>query len=69
MNPRELIPLTDLASLSAAGISYPNTVHSWRWLFRCRHERGLADAFHRIGRRIVVDPARYVEAVRRNGDV
>jgi hypothetical protein len=28
------------------------------------HERGLDDAFRRIGRRIVVDPERYRELVR-----
>lgn len=55
------IALTDLANLRAAGIVYPSTVHGWRWLFRHRHERGLEDAFRRIGRRIVVDAQRYQE--------
>ncbi len=50
------IALTDLTNLRAAGITYPSTVHGRRWLFRHRHERGLDDAFRRIGRRIVVDP-------------
>jgi len=59
-----LIPLTDLEGLRAAGIVYPKTVHAWRWLFRHRHERGLADAFPRIGDRILVDVARFVELVR-----
>lgn len=59
-----LIPLTDLESLRAAGIVYPRTVHAWRWLFRHRRERGLDDAFRRVGRRILVDVARYVELVR-----
>jgi hypothetical protein len=58
------IALTDLANLRAAGIVYPSTVHGWRWLFRHRHERGLADAFRRIGRRIVVDAQRYQELLR-----
>ena len=58
------VALTDLANLRAAGIAYPSTVHGWRWLFRNRHERGLDDAFRRIGRRIVVDPERYRELVR-----
>lgn len=57
-----LVALTDVAGLRAAGITYPHTVHAWRWLYR--HERGLADAFRRIGRRIVVDPERYFELVR-----
>jgi hypothetical protein len=59
-----LIPMTDVAALRAVGIAYPSTVHGWRWLFRNRHERGLGDAFRRIGRRIVVDPERYRELVR-----
>ena len=58
------IALTDLSNLRAAGIAYPSTIPGWRWLFRHRHERGLQDAFRRIGRRIVVDPQRYKELVR-----
>jgi hypothetical protein len=58
------VALTDLTNLRAAGIAYPSTVHGWRWLFRHRHERGLDDAFRRIGRRIVIDPQRYRELVR-----
>lgn len=58
------IPMTDLDTLRAAGICYPTTLNGWRWLFRNRHERGLEDAFRRIGRRIVVDPKRYRELVR-----
>ena len=58
------VALTDLASLRAAGIAYPSTIHGWRWLYRHRHERGLDDAFRRVGRRIVVDPERYRELVR-----
>ena len=62
--PLGFIPITDLASLRAAGIAYPASVHAWRWLYRVRHERGLADAFRRIGRRVVVNPARFLELVR-----
>jgi hypothetical protein len=58
------IALTDLPNLRAAGIVYPSSVHGWRWLFRHRHERGLEDAFRRIGRRIVVDAQRYQELLR-----
>lgn len=58
------IALTDLPSLRAAGIAYPSTIHGWRWLFRHRRERGLQDAFRRIGRRIVVDPQKYKELIR-----
>ena len=58
------VALTDLANLRSAGIAYPSTIHGWRWLYRHRHERGLDDAFRRVGRRIVVDPERYRELVR-----
>ena len=58
------VALTDLANLRSAGIAYPSTIHGWRWLYRHRHERGLDDAFRRIGRRIVVDPQRYRELIR-----
>jgi hypothetical protein len=67
MIPASLIPLTDLAGIRAAGIAYPSTEHSWRWLYRHRHERQLNEAFHRIGRRIVLDTARYLELVRGSG--
>jgi hypothetical protein len=59
-----LVPLTDIESLRAAGVAYPSTVHSWRWLYRHRDERGLAGAFRRIGRRIVVDTEAYTRLVR-----
>ena len=64
MTAPSFVALTDIENLRAAGIAYPSTVHGWRWLFRHRHERGLGDAFRRIGRRIVVDPERYRELVR-----
>lgn len=59
-----LVALTDLDGLAAAGIRYPSTVDGWRWLYRCRHERGLDRAFRRLGRRIVVDVAAYLAALR-----
>ena len=45
MTPR-LIPLANLEGLAAAGLLYPSTEHDWRWLYRCRRERGLDEAFH-----------------------
>jgi hypothetical protein len=60
----ELIPMSDLAALKAAGVLYPQTEHGWRWLFRRRHERGFAESFHRVGRHILVNVPRYLEAVR-----
>ncbi len=62
-----LIPLTDLVALKAAGIIYPKTIDGWRWLFRKRYERGLDRAFHRVGRRVLVDAPAYLAAVRGAG--
>jgi|GEM_PF-2080384 len=59
-----LVPLTDLATIREAGICYPSTVHGWRWLYRCRAERGLESAFRRQGRRVVLDVPAYLAAVR-----
>lgn len=59
-----LIPIADTEALRAAGISYPSTEHSWRWLYRQRHERGLAGAFRRVGKRVLVDTEEYVRLVR-----
>jgi hypothetical protein len=59
-----LIPLSSISELHAAGISYPKTVDAWRWLYRCRAERGLERAFVRIGRRILVDVPKFVELAR-----
>jgi hypothetical protein len=58
------IPITDLEALRARGITYPATVDAWRWAFRHRDERGLKDAFVRVGRRVCVLPDRYVTALR-----
>ena len=43
---------------------YPSTVNGFRWLFRKRYERGLDDAFRRVGRRILLDTVRYLELIR-----
>lgn len=58
------IPITDLEALRERGITYPSTVDGWRWAWRHRQERGLQDAFVRVGRRVCVLPDRYVIAVR-----
>lgn len=59
-----LIPMTDLSALRSAGVFYPHTQQSWRWLYRCRAERGLNDAFVRVGRRILVDVSMYLALAR-----
>lgn len=59
-----LIPMTDIQGLRAAGINYPHTIDSWRWLYRHREERGVTEAFRRVGRRIVVDVQAFIDAIR-----
>lgn len=59
-----IVPLTDIDRLRAAGIEYPGTLDAWRWLYRCRRERGMQDAFLRQGRRVLVDVPRYIELAR-----
>jgi hypothetical protein len=49
------------------GIGHPTTEHGWRWLYRTRKEKGLEDAFVRVGRNILVDVPRYLELVRAQG--
>jgi hypothetical protein len=58
------IPITDLTALREQGITYPSTVDGWRWAWRQREERGLSDAFVRIGRRVCVLPDRFKTALR-----
>jgi hypothetical protein len=60
----DLVPLNDVDALCAAGIAYPATVHGWRWLFRHREQRGLSNAFKRVGKRILVDVPTYTRLIR-----
>ncbi len=57
------IPINNPAATMAAGIAYPNSENGWRWLYRRRHERGLANCFIRVGRRVLVDPQAYLDAL------
>jgi hypothetical protein len=59
-----LIYLTDIEKAQEHGLPW-HSVDSARWDHRHRHERGTADAFFYIGRRPVVDPARYHALIRR----
>lgn len=61
-----IVPLNDLAGLRAGGIEYPKTLDAWRWLYRCRAERGMSGAFLRQGRRVLVDVPKYLELARRS---
>ncbi len=63
-----LIPISDGHALREAGVLYPSTTESWRWLFRRRAERGVGEAFVRVGRRILVDTDRLIELMRQ-GDM
>ena len=57
------IPINNPEATQAAGIAYPATENGWRWLYRCRGERGLDHCFLIIGRRILVDPQAYLDAL------
>lgn len=57
------IPINDPVATQAAGIAYPSTENGWRWTYRQRQERGLAHCFVRVGRRILVDPQAYLDAL------
>lgn len=59
-----IVAIRDTDALKAAGAHYPETLNAWRWMYRHRHERGVADAFLRQGRRILVDVPKYLELVR-----
>ena len=61
-----IIPMNDAAGLRSAGIHYPSTPESWRWLYRTRAERGVAAAFIRCGRRILIDSDRLLELMRKS---
>ena len=58
-----LIPLTDPTKMQAAGLPFAST-ESARWCFRHAAERGVAEAFVRLGRRVYIDPTRFHELVR-----
>jgi hypothetical protein len=58
----QLIPLTEPERLIAAGLPF-RTVDRARWAYRRRKEHGTARAFHRLGRRIFVNPRAYLAAL------
>ncbi len=61
--PQGPIPINDPEATQAAGIAYPATENGWRWTYRQRHQRGLSHCFVRVGRRILVDPRAYLDAL------
>jgi hypothetical protein len=60
----QLVPIKKPERFPDFGIPW-STKNQAYWAFRKRHENGLAGAFHKIGRDIFVDPARFHELVRR----
>lgn len=60
-----IIAIDDLEALKAAGIHWPKTADAWRWTYRRRAENGLAAAFHKVGTRVLVDPVKFLELVRK----
>lgn len=61
---QSLIPLTDIAGARNAGIPV-TTTHQLRWLERTADEKGLRDAFVRVGRRVFLDPDKFHKLVRK----
>jgi len=58
------IAITDPEAWLARGHTFPKTVWQWRYLYRNRSKFGLDSAFRKIGVRIIVDEAAYLEATR-----
>ena len=63
MQQPRLIPITDPEMMKAAGLPLRST-DAARWCFRHRVERGVADAFVRVGNRIYIDPDEFHRAIR-----
>jgi hypothetical protein len=61
---QSLIPLTDVTGARNAGIPV-TTTHQLRWLERTADEKGLREAFVRVGRRVFLDPETFHKLVRR----
>ena len=46
---------------------YPSTEHQLRHIFRASDSNGLADAFRRVGNRVLFDPERLQDLLARQG--
>jgi hypothetical protein len=53
--------MNDAEALAAAGIHWPKSIDSWRWLYRHREARGMAGAFRKVGGRVLVDVRAFKE--------
>jgi len=58
-----IVFLTEIDRAREHGLPW-KSVHSARWDYRYRVERGIAAAFVRIGRRVAVYPDVYHECIR-----
>lgn len=61
----DLIRIVDIDRIRAAGLPF-RTVDEIRWCFRTAADKGLTDAFVRIGKNIHVDPVKFHELVRQS---
>lgn len=61
---QQLIAINRLAEMKAQGLPF-ETEHQARWAERTADEKGLREAFVRIGRRVYVDPAKFHELARK----
>jgi hypothetical protein len=62
----QFIRLNQPAELKAAGLPW-DTRSKAQWAFRKRYENGLADAFRRQGRNVLVNPQRALELLQQQG--
>jgi hypothetical protein len=62
---QQLIPLNRPLEARAAGIPV-DSENQLRWLERTADEKGLRDAFIRIGRRVFLDADKFHQLVRAN---
>lgn len=61
--PVVVVFLTEIDRAREFGLPW-TSVHAARWDYRHRHQRGVAEAFVHVGRRIGVYPDRYHELLR-----
>ncbi len=63
MQTQILVPISAIETLKANGLPWA-TKDAAYWAFRKRHENGLAGAFCRCGRNVLVDVAKAHELLR-----
>jgi hypothetical protein len=59
-----IVPITKPEIWRAAGVHYPETADQARWMYRQRHQNGLAEAFIEKNGRVCLDVERYVTLLR-----